>query len=54
MTFSQFRRRHPAFIAAIAVILAGLLAIDGWVLYKGDYLPGQTPLELATAMTTAE
>ena len=34
MTFSQFRRRHPAFIAAIAVILAGLLAIDGWVLYK--------------------
>jgi hypothetical protein len=34
MTFSHFRRRHPAFIAAIAVIIVGLLAIDGWVLYK--------------------
>ena len=34
MTFSHFRRRHPAFIAAVAVIIVGLLAIDGWVLYK--------------------
>ena len=34
MTFSHFRRRHPAFIAALAVIVAGRLAIDGWVLYK--------------------
>jgi len=34
MTFSHFRRRHPALIAALAVIVAGLLAIDGWVLYK--------------------
>lgn len=34
MSFSHFRRRHPAFLAAIAVIIAGLLAIDGWVIYK--------------------
>src|SRR6476661_1209421 len=34
MTFSHFRRRHPALIAALAVIVAGLPAIDGWVLYK--------------------
>ncbi len=34
MSFSQFRRRHPAFIAAIAVVIAGLLGIDGFVLYK--------------------
>jgi hypothetical protein len=34
MSFSDFRRRHPAFVAAIAVIIVGLLAIDGWVLYK--------------------
>ena len=34
MTFSHFRRRHPALIAALAVIVAVLLAIDGWVLYK--------------------
>lgn len=34
MPFSQFRKRHPAFLAAIAVIIVGLLAIDGWVLYK--------------------
>src|SRR5947209_4014581 len=34
MSFSHFRRRHPAFLSAIAVIIVGLLAIDGWVLYK--------------------
>ena len=34
MPFSDFRRRHPAFTAAIAVIIVGMLAIDGWVLYK--------------------
>jgi hypothetical protein len=34
MTFSQFRRRHPAFLAAVVVVIIGLLAIDGWVLYK--------------------
>jgi hypothetical protein len=36
MLFSDFRRRHPAFTAAIAVIIIGLLAIDGWVLYKRE------------------
>ncbi|MBA2683420.1 MAG: hypothetical protein H0U66_02885 [Gemmatimonadaceae bacterium] len=34
MPFSDFRRKHPAFTAAVAVIIVGLLAIDGWVLYK--------------------
>lgn len=34
MPFSDFRRRHPAFSAAVAVIILGLLVIDGWVLYK--------------------
>ncbi len=31
----------------------GVIGVKCW-LYKGDYMPGQTPLELATAMTTAE
>jgi small subunit ribosomal protein S3 len=31
----------------------GVIGVKCW-LYKGDYLPGQTPLELATAMTTTE
>ncbi|MBK5188068.1 MAG: hypothetical protein JJD97_07465 [Gemmatimonadaceae bacterium] len=34
MPFTDFRRRHPAFTAAVAVIIIGLLAIDAWVLYK--------------------
>jgi hypothetical protein len=34
MSFYDFRRKHPAFTAAVAVILVGLLAMDGWVLYK--------------------
>lgn len=34
MPFSDFRRRHPTFIVAVAVIIVGLLAIDAWVLYK--------------------
>ncbi len=34
MSFYDFRRKHPAFTAAVAVIIVGLLAIDGWVLYK--------------------
>lgn len=36
MPFSDFRRKHPAFTAAVVVIIVGLLAIDGWVLYKRD------------------
>lgn len=31
----------------------GVIGVKCW-LYKGDYMPGQTPLELATATTTAE
>ncbi len=31
----------------------GVIGVKCW-LYKGDYMPGQTPLELATAITTAE
>ena len=31
----------------------GVIGVKCW-LYKGEYMPGQTPLELATAMTTAE
>jgi hypothetical protein len=34
MPFSDFRRRHPAFTSAVAVVIVGLLVIDGWVLYK--------------------
>jgi len=34
MPFSEFRKRHPAFLAIVAVIIVGLLALDGWVLYK--------------------
>jgi hypothetical protein len=34
MPFSEFRKRHPAFIAIVAVIIVGLVAVDGWVLYK--------------------
>lgn len=34
MPFSDFRRRHPAFTTAVVVIILGLLAIDGWVVYK--------------------
>jgi hypothetical protein len=34
MSFYDFRRKRPAFTAAVAVIIVGLLAIDGWVLYK--------------------
>ncbi|MEP7066237.1 MAG: L,D-transpeptidase [Gemmatimonadota bacterium] len=36
MSFSEFRRRHRTFTAAIVVVIVGLLAIDGWVLYKRD------------------
>ncbi|MGH7633303.1 MAG: hypothetical protein ACRENC_06205 [Gemmatimonadaceae bacterium] len=34
MPFNDFRRRHPAFVVTIAVIIVGLLAVDGWVLNK--------------------
>lgn len=34
MSFFDFRRRHPAFMATVVVIIVALVAIDGWVLYK--------------------
>ena len=34
MPFSDFRRRHPAFTAAVAVIFVGMLSINAWVIYK--------------------
>ena len=34
MPFFDFRRQHPAFAAALPVIIVGLLAVDAWVLYK--------------------
>lgn len=34
MSFRQYRRRHPAFISAIAIVILGFLALDGWLVYK--------------------
>ncbi len=34
MSFREFWRRHPGFVLAFAIILAGSLALDGWLLYK--------------------
>jgi hypothetical protein len=34
MSFSAFRRRHPAFTVVVAVTIAALLAADAFVLYK--------------------
>jgi hypothetical protein len=53
MSFSHFRRRHPAFIAAIAVVIVGLLAIDAWVLYKRDAYE-QENARLRAGMSEAE
>jgi hypothetical protein len=36
MSFRTFRRRHPGFIAAAAIIVAGLLVLDAWLVYKGE------------------
>lgn len=36
MSLSDYRRKHPAFTAAVVVIILGMLAIDGWVLFKRD------------------
>mgnify|MGYP001791563436 CR=1 FL=1 len=36
MPLSDFRRKYPAFTAAVVVIFLGLIAIDGWVLFKRD------------------
>jgi len=34
MPFKDFRRRHPVFTATVAVIIAGMIAVDAWVLVK--------------------
>ena len=32
--FREFRRRHPGFLVAIVIVAVGVLAIDGYLLYK--------------------
>lgn len=32
--FREFRRRHPGFLVAIVIVAIGVLAIDGYLLYK--------------------
>jgi hypothetical protein len=34
MDFRTFRRTHPGFLAAIAIVITALLAMDGWIIYK--------------------
>ena len=34
--FREFRRRHPGFLAAIIIVALGVIAIDGYLLYKRD------------------
>jgi hypothetical protein len=32
--FREFRRRHPGFLAAIIIVALGVIAIDGYLMYK--------------------
>ncbi|MGQ0712278.1 MAG: hypothetical protein ACT4PJ_00960 [Gemmatimonadaceae bacterium] len=32
--FTDFRIRHPGFLAAVAIVVLGVLAIDGYLIYK--------------------
>jgi hypothetical protein len=32
--FRDYRRRHPGFLAAIIIVVLGVIAIDGYLLYK--------------------
>jgi hypothetical protein len=32
--FREFRRRHPGFLAAIIIVALGVIAIDGYLIYK--------------------
>ena len=32
--FGEFRRRHPGFLVAIVIVAVGVLAIDGYLLFK--------------------
>lgn len=34
MTLREFWRRHPGFVVAFAIILAAVLALDSWLVYK--------------------
>ncbi|MFN2399850.1 MAG: hypothetical protein ABR543_14615 [Gemmatimonadaceae bacterium] len=34
MDFREFGRRHAGFLAVFAIVLAALLAVDGWLVYK--------------------
>lgn len=34
MSFRQFRREHPSFLAVFSIIIVALAALDGWILYK--------------------
>lgn len=34
MSFRDFRRQYPNFLAGLAVIILAVLAMDGWILYK--------------------
>ena len=36
MTVREFWRRHPRFVAAFAIIIAGVLLLDGWLIYKRE------------------
>jgi hypothetical protein len=32
--FREFRRRHPGFLAAVIIVALGVIAIDGYLIYK--------------------
>src|ERR687896_1944070 len=32
--FREFRRRHPGFLAAVIIVALGVIAIDGYLVYK--------------------
>src|SRR5919202_4064382 len=34
MRFRKFVRRHPGFVAGVAIVVIALLAVDGWLIYK--------------------
>ena len=36
MNVREFWQRHPRFVAAFAIIIAGVLVLDGWLLYKRE------------------
>ena len=36
MSIREFWRRHPRFVAAFGIIIAGVLVLDGWLIYKRE------------------